>query len=267
MKTRIIPYVRFFLLYIGSTQLVTSCASSKDAVYFNDFSDTLIINSAPALQQTINSNDILSITVGSLNPEATIIFNNSNSVSVSSATGTNNITPSTGYLVDQDGYIQFPLLGKIKAAGLTKKELTEFLRNTLVEKKLLVDPVVAVRFLNFRITVLGEVSRPMVVAVPNEKISILEAIGVAGDLTIYARRDNILLIREENGQKILKRINLNSGDIFKSPYYYLKSNDIVYAEPNKSKIYSTSKSRQVLPVILSALSLAAIIVDRATRKR
>ncbi|MDP9229178.1 MAG: polysaccharide biosynthesis/export family protein [Bacteroidota bacterium] len=259
MKTRIIPCIKLFLLYITSSHLLISCTSTKEAVYFNNLSDSLTINSAPPLQQTINSNDILSITVGSLNPEATVIFNNPNPGLISSATG--------GYLVDQDGYVQFPVLGKIKAAGLTKKELTEFLRNTLVEKKLLVDPVVAVRFLNFRITVLGEVSRPMVVAVPNEKISILEAIGVAGDLTIYARRDNILLIREENGQKILKRINLNSGDIFKSPYYYLKSNDIVYAEPNKSKIYSTSKSRQVLPVILSALSLAAIIVDRATRKR
>ncbi|RYY98532.1 MAG: polysaccharide export protein, partial [Chitinophagaceae bacterium] len=144
-------------------------------------------------------------------------------------------------------------------------EFTDTLRNQLVEKKLLLDPVVAVRFLNFRVTVLGEVAHPMVVPVPNEKISLLEAIGMAGDLTIYGRRDNILLIREEGGQKTMRRINLNSKDLFSSPYYYLRNGDIVYAEPNKAKIASTTNSRQLLPIILSGLSFVAIIFDRVTR--
>ncbi len=150
-------------------------------------------------------------------------------------------------------------------AGLTKMELTEFLRKTLVDKQLLLDPVVAIRFLNFRITVLGEVTRPMVVAVPNEKISLLEAIGMAGDLSIYARRDRILLIREEKGKRMMKRLNLNTGEIFNSPYYYLKSNDILYVEPNKSKIFSSSNARVILPIVFSALSVVAIVIDRVTR--
>ena len=126
----------------------------------------------------------------------------------------------------------------------------------------MVDPIVNVRFLNFRVTVLGEVAKPTVVSVANERISILEAIGLAGDLTIYAKRDNILLIREENNERIVKRVNLNNSDIFNSPYYYLKTNDIVYAEPNKAKISSSSTIRQVLPIVLSSLSLVAIVLTR-----
>jgi polysaccharide export outer membrane protein len=212
---------------------------------------------APALQQIITANDILSISVSSLNPEASAMFNAS---TVTTTEGPNRT--STGYLVEQDGSIQFPILGKIQVAGLTKAELTEFLRKTLVDKKLLVDPIVSITFLNFRVTVLGEVTRPMVVPVPNEKISLLEAIGMAGDLTIYARRDNVLLIREEKGKRILKRINLNSNDILSSPYYYLKSNDIIYAEPNNTKIFSTSDTKQVLPIVLSVLTLVTLALYR-----
>jgi polysaccharide export outer membrane protein len=118
--------------------------------------------------------------------------------------------------------------------------------------------------MNFRVTVLGEVRNPNVIPVPNEKISLLEAIGLAGDLTIYGKRENVLVIREENGQKIIKRINLNSNELLTSPYYYLKSDDVVYVEPNKSRVAS-SRSSEWVPVVISALSFAAIIVDRVTR--
>ena len=127
---------------------------------------------------------------------------------------------------------------------------------------MLIDPIVNVRYLNFRVTVLGEVAHPTVVSVPSEKISILEALGLAGDLTIYARRDNVLLIREENGNKTIRRINLNSSEILASPYYYLKSNDILYAEPNKAKVASTTRTNFLLPVIFSGLSFVVIVLDR-----
>jgi polysaccharide biosynthesis/export protein len=116
--------------------------------------------------------------------------------------------------------------------------------------------------LNYRVTVLGEVARPTVVSVPNERISILEALGIAGDITIYGKKDNVLLIREEKGGKLIKRINLNSSEIFSSPYYYLKSNDIVYVEPNQARIATASRTQQLLPTILSALSFVAIILTR-----
>jgi polysaccharide export outer membrane protein len=113
--------------------------------------------------------------------------------------------------------------------------------------------------------VLGEVSKPTVVTVPSEKISLLEALGMAGDMTLFAKRDNVLIIREESNQKKIKRINLNSQELFSSPYYYLQSNDIVYVEANKSKIASQSNSRQLLPIVLSGISLATIVLDRVLR--
>lgn len=251
---------KFFLAFFVISNILSSCASTKRTVYFNDQLEGSINNTTSVIPQTINPNDILSITVSSLNPEASIIFN---SPTVTSNPGSGVVSKSySGYLVEQDGSIQFPILGKIQVAGLTKSELTEFLRKTLVDKKLLIDPIVITNFLNFRVTVLGEVSRPMVVNVPNEKISLLEAIGMAGDLTIYARRDNILIIREEKGKRILKRLNLNSGNIFMSPYYYLKSNDIVYAEPNGTKIFASSETRLILPMVFSVLSLITVALYR-----
>jgi polysaccharide export outer membrane protein len=252
---------RLLLIVTVITNFLVSCVNTKRVTYFNDQAEGTISNIAPALQQSIAANDILSITVSSLNPEASVIFNSPTSV-----TNTNNGgvigRPNSGYLVEQDGSIQFPVLGRIQVAGLTKSELTEFLRKTLLDKKLLIDPIVTINFLNFRVTVLGEVTHPMVVNVPNEKISLLEAIGMAGDLTIYARRDNVLLIREEKGKRTLKRLNLNSGSIFTSPYYYLKSNDIVYAEPNGSKVFANSDTRQLLPIIFSFITVISLALYR-----
>lgn len=262
MISRINSKVRLLLIIIICSAVV-SCKTTKNAVYFNSQPEGIVENVPLVSQQIISANDLLGITVSSLNPEATVIFNNP--TSVTATTGSGNFTQSIGYLVDQEGNIQFPLLGKIKVAGLTKKELTEFIRKSLEDKKLLLDPIVAVRNLNFRVTVLGEVARPMVVAVPNEKISLLEAIGMAGDLTIFAKRDNVLLIREENGQRLIKRINLNTNEILTSPYYYLKTNDIIYAEPNKSRVYAASNVRQILPLVFSSISILALAIARLTR--
>lgn len=259
MKAYISNNLKLVLLFTIITAFVSSCTSTKKSIYFNDQPEGIINNTAPAIQQTINASDILSISVSSLNPEASVIFNNSN---VSSNSANEGNRGGGGYLVEQDGSIQFPILGKIQVAGLTKSELTEFLRKTLIDKKLLIDPIVTVNFLNFRVTVLGEVAHPQVVTVPSEKISLLEAIGSAGDLTPYARRDNILLIREEKGRRLLKRINLNSSNILSSPYYYLKSNDIVYAEPNSTKVFATSDTREILPLVISVLGLVTLALYR-----
>jgi polysaccharide export outer membrane protein len=137
---------------------------------------------------------------------------------------------------------------------------------SLVQKNLLYDPVVNIRYLNYKITVLGEVARPSVINVPGEKISLLEALGLAGDLTIYAQRDNILIIHEEaEGKRVTKRINLNDNDLLTSPYYYLQSNDVVYVAPNKAKVASGSTTKQWLPALFGGLSFVAIVIDRLTR--
>jgi polysaccharide export outer membrane protein len=243
-----------------------SCTSTKKTTYFYGVPDGPIASNMTIPESIIQKNDILSIVVSDINPKASEIFNPTNpNNNDPSATTSKDV--AIGYLVDTDGDILFPMLGNIKAQGLTKSQLKDKIRNIILEKKLLLEPIVSIRFLNFRVTVLGEVGRPTVIPIPNEKISLLEALGLAGDLTIYANRDNVMVIREqmtpENKElRIITRLNLNSGELFTSPYYYLQSNDIVYVEPNKAKIASTSTATQWLPVIFSGLTLAAIVVER-----
>nr|WP_214460485.1 polysaccharide biosynthesis/export family protein [Flavihumibacter fluvii] len=248
------------LLVVPFLLFAASCASPAKSRYFDQ--------SIPGQYPLVNANldpiiqkaDILSIVVSSLNEEASKVYN----APISTPVGykANGVYTPVGYLVDPDGLITFPVLGKVQAEGLTKKQLTDSIAHSLVDRKLLVDPVVSIRILNFRVTVLGDVGKPSVVSVENEKISLLEAIGMAGDLNITAKRENVLLIREENEKKITRRINLNDESIFKSPYYYLKNNDIIYVEANYAKVQSQSRLTALLPSILSGLALIAIIFDR-----
>jgi len=262
MKYMALPRLRRALDISGILTMVlvsASCVNTKKAVYFSDQKNGSF--NAPAIPKLIiQNNDLLNISVSSLNPEASAIFNQPNNAN--STVNTTTTTSATGYLVDGEGNIQFPFLGSVKAAGLTKDELKDKLTKDLVDKKLLVDPIITIRFLNFKVTVLGEVAHPTVVTVPSERISLLEALGLAGDLTIYAKRDNVLIIRDEDGKKVTHRLDLNSTEVFNSPYYYLKSNDVVYVEPSKAKVATTSRATQWIPIVLSVLSLGIIVADR-----
>ena len=253
-------YKSKFSLILGFLPFLMSCVDTKKAVLFNELNQTSIASKIEDMEPIIQKNDLLSISVSSLNPEATLIFNSPNTNSTQATTATGSTNSATGYLVNQDGYIQFPVLGNIKAAGLSKKQFKDNISNGLILGKLLLDPIVNIRYLNYKVTVLGEVEHPSVINIPNEKITLLEALGLAGDLTLYARRDNILVIREIEGAKTFQRLNLNTSEIFTSPYYYLKSNDIVYVEPDKNKLSSTNKAYLWLPIILSGLSTAVVIV-------
>jgi polysaccharide export outer membrane protein len=254
------------LLVMALSCTFFSCVDTRKAVYFNNITDMRIPAATKDLEPIIQHNDIIAIHVSSLNPEATEIFNTQKSTNIVGGGGAIAVSgEANGYLVNPDGTIQFPVLGNLKVVGMTKAQLKEQITKNLLERKLLVDPIVDIRFVNFRVTVLGEVGRPAVVNVPNEKISILEAIGMAGDLTIYANRENVLLIRETDGVKEIKRLNLNNNEIFTSPYYYLRSNDIVYAEPNKTKVRNTSQSWQIMPLVLASLSFIVITLDILTR--
>jgi polysaccharide export outer membrane protein len=239
---------------------LTSCLNTRKVAYFNDVKDSTLIASKESLEPLIQKKDILSIAVSSLSNEATIIFNAPNQPA-SPIASNNNSSQTAGYLVRENGNIKFPLLGDIPAAGLTQKQLEDNLTKMLIDKKLLFEPIVTARFLNFRVTVLGEVSRPGVVNVPSEQISILEALGQAGDLTIYGLRDNVILIRQEGPNKLVKRLNLNSSKILTSPYFFLKSNDVLYVEPGKAKVANTEQARQILPIIFSGISVIVIILN------
>lgn len=246
---------------IVCTLLLFSCASQEKSRYFNNLPEAEFRMANDNPDPIIQKGDILNITVSSLNPAENAIYN----APINSVTSANNaasIANLTGYLVNPEGKITFPVIGELKASGLNKKQLRDQIVSELTGKQLLLNPVVTIRILNFRVTVLGEVGKPSTIEVPNEKISILEAIGLAGDLTLYAKRDNVLLVRSEEGKKITRRINLETDEIFRSPYYYLKSNDVIYVESNRAKVQSTSRANQLLPIFLSALAFVAVIVDR-----
>ena len=259
MATRTIVPCFAFLFFAAS------CTSSKQVAYLSNIQDTSFRSSLEITEAPIQSNDILSIYISSLDAEASAIFNANNTFISKSTTATGANTQSAGYLVNVDGKIQLPIIGNIQAAGLTKTGLKQNITRILLDKKLLIDPVVDIRYLNFEVTVLGEVAKPTVITVPSERISLVKALGLAGDLTIYGKRTNVLLIREEEGKRITRHIDLNSSDFITSPYYYLQPNDVVYVEPNKAKISSAGRSQQLLPVILSGLSVAIIVLDRVIK--
>lgn len=244
---------------------LSACVSTEKATYFSDVTNSSIqIEKEKEIEPIIQRNDILSIYISSLSPEASAVFNTTNTQATSTSTTTGS-TSAGGYLVNTEGTIQLPILGNVKAEGLTKKQLKLSITNLINEKKLLIDPVVTIRHLNYEVTVIGEVGKPTVINVPNEKISMLKALGIAGDITIYGKKENVLLIREVEGKRIINRIDLNSKDFLSSPYYYLQPNDVVYVEANERKVKDANRNQQLLPTILSALSIVAVVITTLVR--
>jgi polysaccharide export outer membrane protein len=244
MRTRFLVFSFIALLF-----LFASCASPKKTTYFQGTSDDISYPIIPdTIEAPIQKGDILDITISSLNKAASEDFNQSRE-------GNQNI----GYLVGTDGAIQMPILGSVGVAGLTKRQLKEKISKLILDKGLLLDPIVDIRHTNFEVTVLGEVAKPSVINVPSEQITLTKALGLAGDLTIYGRRENVLLIREEKGVRKTVRLNLNNAEVLNTPYYFLRPNDIIYVEPNKSKVASTDKALIIMPLILSMVSIVLIV--------
>ena len=257
--------VKFFqniLIFAGL--FLASCTSTKNITYFDNVKDTVFYSTGYNNSTPLQPNNILSISITSANAEASIPYNQNN-VAGRATTVTGSSTEAGGYLINAEGNILLPVLGSVKAAGLTKKELQEKITKLIIANQTLVNPLVEIRFLNYEVTVLGEVAHPTVITVPSENISMLKAIGLAGDLTIYGKRENILLIRDEAGKKTTRHINLSSPDFFKSQYYYLQPNDVVYVEPNKTKMNQANSNPQLVPIILSGLSVVVIVLDRLVR--
>ncbi len=252
--------INLFILMVVTS--LVSCLNTKNIGYFNEAKEAVYASDRLQNQELIQKNDILDITITSLNTEASAVFNTNNG----NANGLKGPSASAfqygGYLVNEDGLIQLPILGSIQAASMTKQQLKQLITTMIEERKLLIDPIVNIRHLNFEVTVIGEVAKPSVISVPSERISLLKALGLAGDITIYGKKDNVLLIREANGKKTVRRINLNTDSFLNSPYYYLQPNDIIYVEPNKNKLASVGRGRQLLPVFMSGLSVMVIVLDR-----
>tara|TARA_R110002049_G_C9167776_1_gene561611 strand:- start:2622 stop:3383 length:762 start_codon:yes stop_codon:yes gene_type:complete len=230
--------------------LLTSCASRKNVVYFQDTGNfETVVNKNRSISK-FKVDDLVSIHVSSLNPEASVPFNLFRGGSESSG-----FRPEpVDYLVDESGEIDFPVIGKLKIEGLSPEELRNLLRNKLSEY--LKDPIINIRLQNFTVTILGEVNRPGTYPVNGEQITILEAMGFAGDLTIRGVRDNVLVIRDFNGTKVYTRIDLTSKKMVDSPVYYLTQNDVVYVEPNKSGITASSLDQRAS----IAISIASVLI-------
>lgn len=229
----------------------TSCANSKKAyqqvIYFRDITDSLERLAPVEFEQRFQPGDILHIGVVTRNTEMATILNQPVTMSNGGSGG------PMGYLVDNDSTIVFPLLGKLRVAGYTKRTFTADLTQKL--KYYIDSPIVSVRLLNYRVTMLGEFNKPGTITIPNERVSILDAIGLAGDLTMYGIRDSIRVIRQNEGKIETGILNLNSGNFFDSPYYYLKQNDIVYVKMQRRKLAATDQ------ITLRNLSLGISILS------
>lgn len=252
-------YRHLFFLPVLIVLLLPAC-SYKGVPYFQDLNQSspskeTIANFSPV---TIQPEDVLGINVSSLNTEASSVFN----YNLNTVTGTtqNANNPVVGYLVDEKGDIQLPLVGSVKVSGLTLSAVREKIQRQLTEY--LKQPVVNVRLLNFKVSVMGDVLRPGVYPVQNQRISIAEAITMAGDLNITALRTNVMLIREHEGTREYIPIDLTSKKLFSSPYFYLKTNDILYVQPGKNKFASVDNSYRNISILLSALSIVVILLTR-----
>ena len=264
--------MKLFLALL-SIVILSACSAPKDVVYFQGV-DNLTIEQTEMMNQSYSSkivpDDLLTITVTSWDPSVVTPFNPP--VYAFATEGTDKVEASRQlqtYLVDKDGYINFPVIGLIHVAGLTKQQLVDKLKTDI--SKYVKDVNVNVQIVNYKITVLGEVVRPGTVAVTNDRISVLDALGRVGDLTINANRKNVLVIRDQDGKKEFARLDLTDPAIFASPYFYLTQNDVVYIEPNKAKRknarYSAAQqySITVFSSILSAVSVITTVILAITK--
>lgn len=238
--------------------------SNKKIAYFQDIqtvNQAKLENAAVFTEPTIQPDDILSINIFTLNQQTGSIINQAAATPTLGAnTNTSMANQSTGFLVDKNGEIELSLIGKLKVSGLTTYQARELIRDKAAE--VYKQPNVQLRFANFKVSVLGEVNAPSAYTLPNEKVTILDALSLAGDLTIYGRRDNVLIVRDNDGKKEFARLDLNSSSIFNSPFYYLKQNDVVYVEPNKRKVSASNSAQiQTIGVIASVISVIVLAIS------
>ena len=245
---QIFKYHLLFALIIMITYSILSCTSSKKVAYLYDLKDSTagnLLNGQSNFENPIQKNDQLWITVGGSNPLDLVALNSANGTITGSSI---NVSESSiGYLVEADGKIQMPYAGRVHVEGLTRLQLEDTL--TLIFKDYTKNPVVNVRFLNYSFSILGEVKNAGRFTMSNERTTILEAISMAGDLTEFGMRNNILVVRDVNGKRNYARVDLLSKDLFTSPYYYLKTHDVIYVEPVKAKFITRTGVPQYLSII------------------
>lgn len=253
--------MRRFLLFGLVALLMSSCNTSKEIIYLQDVRLESPEEIKAAETITIEPKDMLSIVVSSSQPDAARIFNLPIMATQASNGDLMYDSYLNGYVVDGDGYIDFPVVGKVKASGLNRWQLQDRIMETLRDKKLLDDPVVTVDFMNFKVSILGEVTAPGTYSIKSDKVSVLEAIAMARDLTIYGKRDEVYVIREEGGQRHSYKLDLRSSDIFDSPAYYLKQNDVIYVQPNKVRAGQSTINQNTVKSVSMWVSIASLLTS------
>lgn len=249
---------RFLLISLLALAMMTSCASRKKIIYFQDEPLSEALFAKGPEQLIYKPDDILTINVAALDPETVTVFNLSVVTNTSSSGfGAQANIQRQPYLIDYNGNIDFPVLGTIKIAGLTRTEATKMLTERIREYA--TDPIINIRLVNFTVTIIGEVSSPGTFTIQDEKITLLEALGLAKDLTIFGKRKNVMLIREVDGVKKFAKIDLTSINTVGSPLYYLQQNDVIYVEPNKARIRSSTYN-QNNGVLISAIGTLTTIL-------
>lgn len=255
-------FITLFVLLMS----MASCGSVKDIAYFQNKA----VNQPEAVDKhagiVIQPKDMLSIVVSSRNPELVAMFN---LPVVSYQAGSEIVSGAgqqrlMGYVVDNEGYIDFPVLGKIQVSSLTRWELSEVIKKRLLDDGLLTDAVVTVEFMNFKISVIGEVNNPGTFTIDGDKVTVLQAISLARDLTIFGERENVTVIRERDGERTMYEINLCDVDMFQSPAYYLQQNDVVYVQPSSIKARQSTTDDKALRMTSIFVSGGSLLVSLAS---
>jgi len=249
-------HIRNTVILAGLVLAFSSCATKERMVYFQEENMSDTTNVQESYSPVFKKDDFISVIVTADDPEAAVPFNfpvEGNDRAMYNNGYTTGNPVRKGYLIDENGDVSLPVIGKIHLAGISRSEAVDMLEKTYSEY--LDNPVVNMHIENFKITVLGDVVKPGTFKIPNERITILEAIGLAGDLQITGERKNILVIRERNGKQITHRVNLTSDDVLNSPVYYLEQNDVVYVEPNAARRSQGTFWRTSGSILISVTSL------------
>lgn len=261
-----ICFFRNKLLFLFLLLAASGCGPTRNLVYFSNLTSTenYKVHIENNHELRIGIGDVLAIDLKSMNPESNALFNRGSQHAESESKDAGGINSyaliGQSYLVNKDGYIDYPIVGQIKLAQLTKTEAIEKLKSKV--QVYVRAPTIDIRLLNFKVTVIGEVNKPSTFTVPAEQINILEALGLAGDLTPYGKRENILLIREKEGVRNTTRLNLNQKEVLMSPYFYLQQNDVIYVEPDKQKeIQASTNTRTITVVTIATSVLVAVILN------
>lgn len=245
-----------------------SCSTPKEISYFQDLQPGVTeLTITDPVEIKVRPKDKLSILINAQDQKLTNMFNLpivSQQIGQESTGSSGNSRGVSGYTVDTDGYINFPVLGKIKVEGMTREQIAEYLTGQLKEQELIKDPVVTVEFMNLGVSVLGEVNRPGRISINRDNLTILDALSEAGDLTIFGKREKVLVLRQENGKQRVYGINLCSADqLYTSPVYYLQQNDVVYVEPNDTKSRQSTVNGNTVRSTSFWISLASLITSIA----